>query len=190
MPLPGKAGAKRLFAGLKPFAIADPGFVPIVEKVTDAEGRPVLKEDGTPETRERWGEAKVYLRPLLDVEVDKADRLAGEFTRRYLTGGFVHPTTEEWSEHPMPLLVDGLKVELEETHVVAMHRYEAMQAPMAGDSKPSDYSLVTVADMVEATVKYDTFWRGLQLAAGQVWREGQTGKAWAAEAASTPQENG
>lgn len=150
MPLPRKANAKRLTAELQRFEIEDPQFE-------------------TP--------AVVYLRPLLDIEMDRAEEEVSEFVAQYIEGGFVHPTTEQWTKEPMPLLVGGEPVEITEPTVRLMHRYVAMQTPMIG-KRPDDATFVTVADMIEATVKFDTFWRGLQKCASQVWRDGATGKAW------------
>jgi hypothetical protein len=145
MALPSLSGVKRPTAEVRRVELSDPAL-----------SEPIV----------------VYLRPLLRIERDAADAKGREFTARHITGGFLHPTTEAWTEEPEPILVDDQPVELTWEHAALMHRILAMQSPPKGEEP------LTVDYMVQMAVKTDQAFAQLLDEASAVLVDGATGKAW------------
>jgi hypothetical protein len=128
---------------------------------------------------------KTWMRPLFGIHRDRAESEGRDFAARFVTGGFIHPTTEEYKATPDPLLVDdgGMPVEVKLTfaHAVMIHLIVAMQSP------PKSEDPLTVEYIVEmASGKADKAWGLLQDAFNEVWEDGATGKAWGATSDAPP----
>lgn len=140
-----------------------------------------LTEEGRAEPIKTW------MRPLFGIERDLAEAAGKEFAKRFVTGGFVHPTTDEWKKEPDPIMVDDggtpKQIFLSFEHAVMIHLISAMQMPPKGEDPLTPEYIVQMA-----SGKEDAAWGRLQDAFNKVWAEGASGKAYAA-ASDTPTAN-
>lgn len=114
------------------------------------------------------GIAEFWLVPLDGPRREAANEQSDELTRRFIDGGFVHPTTEEWTKEPEAFpQIDGEDVTVSPRLFQMLCRFEHMQKP------PNVTDTYTWEDLMHLAVKDDDAWVDLQVACAEVTGAGK-----------------
>lgn len=131
------------------------------------------------------GKVELDLRRLLDGEDDLAQQQAAEWTRRYVTGGYVHPKLDVWCKDPEEIHIDDQgKLEVGEETMLNFARILKMQAP------GSEEEIWTFDDLANLMGKGELAWEALKAFARAVYTgaaDRATGKKSSPGPSETPQ---
>jgi hypothetical protein len=101
----------------------------------------------------------IFLRPLDELEEEKAAEIADKLVAKYVTGGWRDPNGE-FNEQPRVFLIDDKPVQLSHRALYVMARIQVMQVP----GKPEDRYMVE-PDLIYMAKKRPEVWRLLQKSA-------------------------
>ena len=113
----------------------------------------------------------IFLRPLDELEEDKAAEIADKLAAKYITGGWRDPSGE-FNQNPRVFLIDDKPVQLSHRVLYVMARIQVMQVP----AKPEDRYMVD-PDLIYLAKKRPEVWRLLQKSAMAVSAGESTPKA-------------